>query len=74
VSKPRTDFGAILRTLVDSGVEFIVVGGVGAVLQGPPSRHSISTSCIHEAPIISIVLSEHWMRSMPAIGISQAEP
>ena len=36
MSKPRTDFAAILRTLVDSAVEFIVLGGVKAVLQGAP--------------------------------------
>jgi len=33
---PTSDFLAILRTLKEHGVEFIVVGGVGAVLQGAP--------------------------------------
>lgn len=36
---PKTapaDFLAILRTLREHGVDFIVVGGVGAVLQGAP--------------------------------------
>jgi len=33
---PASDFLAILRTLNEYGVEFIVVGGVGAVLQGAP--------------------------------------
>ena len=32
----KVDFAAILRALVEHGVEFIVVGGVGAVLQGAP--------------------------------------
>jgi len=31
-----TDFDAILRLFSESGVEFIVVGGVSAVLQGAP--------------------------------------
>lgn len=30
------DFTALLQTLVDRGVDFIVVGGVAAVLQGAP--------------------------------------
>ncbi|HTR34303.1 MAG TPA: hypothetical protein VMH80_00275 [Bryobacteraceae bacterium] len=33
---PASDFLAILRTLNEYGVEFIVVGGVGAVLQEAP--------------------------------------
>jgi hypothetical protein len=33
---PKTDFLAILRILAERGVEFIVVGGVAAVLQGAP--------------------------------------
>lgn len=31
-----TDFEKLLRVLVDHGVEFVVVGGVAAVLQGAP--------------------------------------
>ncbi len=33
---PATDFPSILRALVEHAVDFIVVGGVGAVLQGAP--------------------------------------
>jgi predicted nucleotidyltransferase len=33
---PRTDFQAILKTLVEHAVDFIVVGGVAAVLEGAP--------------------------------------
>ena len=33
---PELDFAAILTTLSEHGVDFIVVGGVGAVLQGAP--------------------------------------
>jgi len=33
---PRLDFLDILRTLAAHQVEFIVLGGVGAVLQGAP--------------------------------------
>ena len=32
----RTDFLEVLRVLISRGVEFIVVGGVSAVLQGAP--------------------------------------
>ena len=32
----RTDFLEVLRILISRGVEFIVVGGVSAVLQGAP--------------------------------------
>jgi len=34
--KPKPDFLAILQTLAEHQVDFIVVGGVGAVLQGAP--------------------------------------
>jgi hypothetical protein len=34
--KPKPDFLAILKTLAEHQVDFIVVGGVGAVLQGAP--------------------------------------
>src|ERR1035438_4811567 len=33
---PKPDYIAILRVLVEHRVDFIVVGGVGAVLQGAP--------------------------------------
>jgi predicted nucleotidyltransferase len=33
---PRPDFAEILRVLTSTGVDFIVVGGVAAVLQGAP--------------------------------------
>lgn len=36
MSKPRSDFLAILKILAAHEVEFIVVGGVSAVLQGAP--------------------------------------
>jgi hypothetical protein len=34
--QPSVDYRAILRTLCHEGVDFIVVGGVSAVLQGAP--------------------------------------
>jgi predicted nucleotidyltransferase len=34
VKTPKPDFVAILRTLAEQGVEFIVVGGVAATVQG----------------------------------------
>ena len=36
MKKPTPDFLRILRTLSEQQVEFIVVGGLGAVLQGAP--------------------------------------
>ncbi len=33
---PATDFLAVLRTLNEHGVDFIVVGGIAAVLEGAP--------------------------------------
>lgn len=36
MKKPTPDFLGILRTLVEHRVEFIVIGGVGAVLQDAP--------------------------------------
>jgi len=33
---PKTDFAAVLRVLAAHRVDFIVVGGVSAVLQGAP--------------------------------------
>jgi len=33
---PRSDFRAVLETLARHRVEFLVVGGIGAVLQGAP--------------------------------------
>lgn len=39
---PEPDFEAILKALAGAGVEFIVVGGVCAVLHGAPSSRSVS--------------------------------
>jgi hypothetical protein len=36
MTKPKTNLRAILRTLTRHRVEFIIVGGVAAVLQGAP--------------------------------------
>jgi hypothetical protein len=36
VSRPKPDFLAILRTLREHGVDFIIVGGVAGVLHGAP--------------------------------------
>lgn len=33
---PRADFRAVIRTLAACGVEFVIVGGVAAVLNGAP--------------------------------------
>ena len=33
---PSPDFLALLRTMVEHGVDFIIVGGVSAVLHGAP--------------------------------------
>ncbi len=48
--KPKPDFLALLQTLAEHQVDFIVIGGVCAVLQGAP----ISTFDLHLATLIKI--------------------
>ena len=44
---PATDFRAILRILASHGAEFVVVGGVGAVLHGAPI-HTFDLDVVHQ--------------------------
>jgi hypothetical protein len=44
---PATDFRDILRILTRHGVRFVVVGGVGAVLQGAPV-HTFDLDVVHQ--------------------------
>ena len=41
-----TDFERVLRALHDAGVEFILVGGLAAVVWAHRASRAISTSCI----------------------------
>ena len=66
--KPKPDFLAILQTLAKHQVDFIVVGGVGAVLQAPPFPPLILTSSTHGRVIISIACSQPCRRSMRVIA------
>ncbi len=43
---PKTSFLSILQTLVDCRVDFIVVGGVAAVLRGAP-LNTLDTDAVH---------------------------
>lgn len=55
---PKADFLAVLRTLAEQGVDFIVVGGVGAVLQGAPvSTFDLDVVHSREAGNIARLLS-----------------
>jgi len=44
---PATDFRAILRILSRHGAQFVVVGGVGAVLHGAPI-HTFDLDIVHQ--------------------------
>jgi hypothetical protein len=68
----RTDFLEILRVLISGGVEFIVVGGVSAVLQGAPIStfdldvvHSTDRKNI-EALLAALEQLEAYYRTQPA--------
>jgi hypothetical protein len=68
---PRADFLAILRTLTKHEVEFIVVGGVCAVLQGAPVNtfdldvvHSRSADNVERLQAALLELDAHY-RSRP---------
>ena len=45
---PGFDPEAILRTLVDHGVEFVLIGGVAATLHGSPLRTGDVDICPQE--------------------------
>ncbi len=60
VDSPTVDFVAILETLSANAVDFVVVGGVSAVLNGAPvSTFDLDISCcLHDR-----VLFMCWERS-----------
>ena len=63
--KPKPDFLAILQTLAEHQVDFIVVGGVGAVLQGAP----IST---FDLDVVHSRTSENIDRLLAALRVLDA--
>ncbi len=72
---PKSDFRAVLRVLKDHGVDFIVVGGVAAVLQGAPVS-AFDLDVVHsrdEANIARLLAAleelEAWHRSHPERGL-----
>ena len=68
---PTPDFAAILRTLVEHGVGFVVVGGVGAVVQGAPIA-TFDLEIVHARDPVNVkrIMAalkelEAWYRSRP---------
>jgi hypothetical protein len=69
---PAPDFLAVLRDLVAHRVEFIIVGGVGAALQGAPVStfdldivHSRAPENIHRL-LAALQAMDAWYREHPA--------
>ncbi|HYL77000.1 MAG TPA: hypothetical protein VEU96_22485 [Bryobacteraceae bacterium] len=67
---PKPDYSAILRTLVEHRVDFIVVGGVGAVLQGAPITtfdldvlHSTEQANVERLMAALEPATAHWISS-----------
>ncbi len=50
MNKPKPDFLAILQTLVAHRVDFLVVGGICAVLHGAPIANKFDLDLVHSAP------------------------
>jgi predicted nucleotidyltransferase len=66
VKQPRTDFLSILRILSEHQVDFIVVGGLGAVLQGAPIA-TFDLDLVHSRTPANI---DRLMRSLEALDAS----
>ena len=60
---PATDFLAVIRTLNEHGVDFIVVGGVAAVLEGAP----ISTFDLHVVHARTVDNVERLLKALAAM-------
>ncbi len=69
---PASDFIAILRTLNECGVEFIVVGGVGAVLQGAPIS-TFDLDIVHSRSIENVERLLAALRALEAYYRMQPE-
>ena len=68
----RTDFFAALRVLHEAGVEFIVVGGVSAVLNGAPIN-TFDVDVVHSQDAANIARLLPVLESLDAIYRIQPE-
>ena len=58
------DFQGLLRALTDAGVEFIVVGGVGAVLRGAPVT-TLGLDIVHNREPVNV---DRLLGTLSALG------
>ena len=69
---PATDFLAILRVLNNHGVDFIVVGGVAAVLEGAPIS-TFDLDVVHARTAGNVnACWWRWQSWMPTIACSRS--
>ncbi len=71
-SSPAPDFAQILSLLVQRGVRFVVVGGVGAVLQGAPVN-TFDLDIVHQRNESNVARLVAALREMNAIYRTQPE-
>jgi len=69
---PKPDYAAILRTLVEHGVDFIVVGGVGAALQGAPVT-TFDIDVVHSTAELNVARLLSALNSLQAFYRAQPE-
>jgi hypothetical protein len=62
----QDDFFAVLRALHDGGVDFVLVGGLSAVLQGAPVQ-SYDVDIVHSRDAANISRLLHQIESIDAI-------
>ena len=69
---PRPDYIAILRELTQKQVDFIVIGGVGAVLQGAPIT-TFDLDILHSTEEPNIIRLQAALESLDAYYRAQPE-
>jgi hypothetical protein len=70
VAKPKTDFLAILQRLAEHEVDFIVVGGVGAVLHGAPIA-TFDLDVVHSREARNV---DRLLKALNLLGAHYREP
>ena len=68
----KPDFGGLLRILVDHGVDFLVVGGVGAILQGA-TLSTFDLDIVHSTDPANITRLLAALRELDACYRAQPE-
>jgi hypothetical protein len=69
---PATDFLAVIHALIEHGVDFIVVGGVSAVLEGAPMS-TFDLDIVHSRNLDNVLrLSTALAHWMPTIDCNQS--